>query len=120
MGVSLLAGARFKNWYWRLFNLGSFLGLIFVHWLIHEAIFDIQALCPWCILAWIVTAATFWYTLLDNLANNRLWLHTAQNKYVDLLRRYHAIPLALWYITIAVLAISHFWYYFKTIIKYSP
>src|SRR5437660_12620867 len=72
VGVSLLAGARFKRWYWLLFNLGLLFALVFVHWLMYEALFNIKALCLYCNVVWIVTAPLFWYTVLYNMREGHI------------------------------------------------
>ena len=40
---------------------GMAFALAFVHFLAISAIFDIRALCPWCMVAWVVVIAMFWF-----------------------------------------------------------
>ncbi|MEU2059422.1 vitamin K epoxide reductase family protein [Streptomyces sp. NPDC013455] len=61
VGVSLLAGARFPDWYWLLFLAGCLFGVGFVSWLQYESLYRINALCLWCCLAWVATILLFWY-----------------------------------------------------------
>ena len=68
VGVALLAGARFAPWFWIAFNVGIAGALAFVAWLIHESIFDLGTLCPWCMLVWSVTIPLFWVVTARNLA----------------------------------------------------
>jgi uncharacterized membrane protein len=68
VGVSLLAGARFARWYWIIFNLGVAGALAFVIWLINQSIFNLNTLCPWCMVVWAVTIPSFWYVTIRNLA----------------------------------------------------
>ena len=68
VGVGLLAGARFANWFWALFNLGVAGALAFVVWLIAQSIFVLGTLCPWCMLVWLVTIPLFWVVTLRNAA----------------------------------------------------
>jgi uncharacterized membrane protein len=116
MGVSLLAGAKFPAWYWRLFNLGGLLGTIFVHWLIYHSLYSIQALCIWCMVAWAVTIPIFWYTTLHNLAAGNLPTPKGLAGAVRFMQENrHGIPL-VWYTAVTVLIINHFWYFFRTLI----
>ena len=55
VGAAILAGARFPRWFWNTFMVGITAGFVFVIWLAHEAIFDIGALCPYCMVAWVAT-----------------------------------------------------------------
>jgi len=68
VGVSLLAGARFARWYWILFNLGVAGAQLFVIWLIHESIFDLGTLCPWCMLTWSMVIPLFLTVTVRNAA----------------------------------------------------
>jgi uncharacterized membrane protein len=66
VGVAVLAGARFANWFWIAFNLGLAGALAFVIWLIGQSIFVLGTLCPWCMLVWLVTIPLFWVVTLRN------------------------------------------------------
>ena len=66
VGVALLAGARFANWFWIAFNIGIAGALAFVAWLIGQSIFVLGTLCPWCMLVWLVTIPLFWVVTLRN------------------------------------------------------
>jgi len=68
VGVSLLAGARFARWYWVLFNLGVAGAMTFVIWLMHESIFDLGTLCPWCMLTWSMVIPLFLTVTVRNAA----------------------------------------------------
>lgn len=68
VGVALLAGARFANWFWIAFNVGLAGALAFVIWLISQSIFVLGTLCPWCMLVWSVTIPLFWIVTARNLA----------------------------------------------------
>jgi uncharacterized membrane protein len=61
VGMSLLAGAAFPRWYWLTFAAGCLFGVGFVSWLQFESLYRINALCLWCVLAWIATVILFWY-----------------------------------------------------------
>lgn len=93
VGVSLLAGAQFAKWFWIAFNVGIAGALVFVAWLIHESIFDLGTLCPWCMLVWSVTIPLFWVVTARNLA---------QGVYGGLLTRFGR-GLLSWVIPITVI-----------------
>ncbi|MFE4663967.1 vitamin K epoxide reductase family protein [Streptomyces sp. NPDC056716] len=61
VGVTLLTGAVLPRWYWLLFEAGALFGVGFVTWLQFESLYRINALCLWCVLAWIATIILFWY-----------------------------------------------------------
>jgi uncharacterized membrane protein len=113
IGVGIWAGARYKRWFWLGLQLGTLLGLFFVHWLFFQSVYRINALCPYCMGVWVVTITTFWYVLQYNLARRYL---VVPGKYsgqiTGFLRKHHLDILLLWLIIIAVLILKHFWYYF--------
>lgn len=66
-GFAVLAGARLARWYWIGANVGAAGAMTFVVWLIHERIFDLGTLCPWCMVTWSVVIPLFIGSTLWNL-----------------------------------------------------
>lgn len=67
VGMSLLAGARFPRWYWLTMNAGMLFGVGFCTWLMIQSLYEINALCLWCCLAWVATLLMFWYVTSFNV-----------------------------------------------------
>ncbi|ANS79360.1 putative CONSERVED INTEGRAL MEMBRANE PROTEIN [Serinicoccus hydrothermalis] len=59
VGAALLAGARLRAWFWVGVQGGTTAGVLFVHWLIYQSLYVIGALCPYCMVVWIVTITAF-------------------------------------------------------------
>lgn len=95
LGVLLLANVDFPEWVWAGLQLGVGFGIVFVTWLQYQSIYEISALCPWCMVVWSVTIPTFLYVTLRNL---RAWI--PGNRAVEFLRDWHALVLILWYLAI--------------------
>ena len=113
IGVAILAGAKFKRWFWLGFNLGLLLAVFFVHWLFYQSVYRIQALCPYCIAVWIATITSFWYVTLYNIDNKYLKLRKGiPQKVFVWVRRHHLDLLIIWLLVIAGLILKHFWYYY--------
>lgn len=55
LGIALLAGTTFPTWFWRTALFGTLLATIFSHWLAFQTTFEIGALCPYCMVAWVGT-----------------------------------------------------------------
>lgn len=113
VGMSLLAGAAFRRWYWRLFWLGTLGGFAFIHWLFFQSVYRLNVLCPYCVLVYIVTGPIFWYTTLYLLRNGHLL--RAPGRFVTFMQNNHFSVLMLWYLGLIGLVLHHFWYYFQTI-----
>lgn len=74
VGVGVLAGASFAKWFWQLFFAGNLLAMAWVIWLSSEAIYDIGALCPYCMIAWAAVIPMFW----------QLFAHGAREGYLPM------------------------------------
>lgn len=116
IGVAMLAGARFKRWFWLAVQGGLLFALGFVHWLFYQAVYNIQALCPYCIVVWVMTIAAFWYVLLYNIRKKHVAISGVGARITQFIQRHHLDILIVWYLVIAGLILHHFWYYFGTLL----
>ena len=117
VGVGLLAGARYARWFWRGLYAGITGGIVFIHWLMYQAIFSIHALCLWCILCWIIMIPLYLYTSLYVVGAGYVAVPKPVAAAISSLRRYHFVYLGLWYFVITATVISQFWAsYFHTIL----
>ena len=66
LAVLLISRVVLPNWVWLGLNLGALGGLAFVVWLVFQSLYVIDALCPWCMVAWVGTILIFWITTAEN------------------------------------------------------
>ena len=71
-GAAMLAGATFRRWYWLGLQAGVTFGVVFVHWLIFQSLYRIGALCPYCMVVWVVTIPLFLFVTLHNVRTGAL------------------------------------------------
>ena len=116
VGMAMFAGAKFKPWFWRLFNIGSLLGAIFIHWLFYQSVYNIGALCIYCMITWAVTMPLFWYITLYNLREGHVPTPQRFKGVVKFISHHHGDLLGAWYLVIIFLILRHFWYYFGTLL----
>ncbi|MET8339921.1 vitamin K epoxide reductase family protein [Streptosporangium canum] len=116
VGMALLAGARFRKWFWYGLQLGTVAGVVFVHWLIFQSLYRIGALCPYCMVVWAVTIPVFWYVTLANLEAGRIPLPGSARRAAFWAARYHTVVLTLWLLAIVGLILQRFWYYWITLV----
>ncbi len=112
IGVSQLAGATFKRWLWQLLNFGLLLASIFILWLFIQSVYFIQALCPYCMVVWVMTITLLWYVTLYNLEAGNLVLGNQYRRLVRFARQHHLEILVSLFIIVIVLILQHFWYYY--------
>ncbi|MFX4292207.1 vitamin K epoxide reductase family protein [Streptomyces bohaiensis] len=72
IGMGLVAGARYRRWFWLGLQGGTLFGVVFCTWLMYQSLYVISALCLWCCLAWLATIVMFWYTTVHNLRHRVL------------------------------------------------
>lgn len=116
VGMALLAGAAFKRWFWIGLQLGTLFGAAFVTWLQYQSIYSIGALCPYCMVVWVVTIAFFVYTLVYNIRERHMVLPARLGAIGRFISKYHVEILVSWYLLIVLAILEHFWYYWSTVI----
>jgi len=110
-GVLAVAGVRLPRWYWAGLAGGTLLGAVFVHWLIYQSLYEIGALCPYCMVVWVVTMALL--VVVTPIALRPL---AGRNKVVDALYQWRWPLYAVWITAIALLILDRFWSYWSTLI----
>lgn len=110
LGVVMLAGAKMKKWFWQLYLAGILGGIAFTLWLMYSSIFNIKALCIYCVTAWIVMFVSAWYVFQYMLAEKIITFKNA--KITTLLRKHHGDILVGWFLAVIGLILYEFWYFF--------
>lgn len=113
IGVGLLAGARYRRFYWIGLNVGSLLGAVFCMWLMTQTLYEINALCLWCTLTWCVTILMFWYTTVHNIKHGIIPLPAGLRGAV---LEFHWVVPVLWYGVIALLILTRWWSYWSSLL----
>lgn len=112
VGFALLAGAELRRWFRLGLQVGVTFGIGFVHWLVFQSLYRIDALCPYCMVVWAVMIPIFWYTSLWNLQASPI----ARRGTVRRLVEFHGVGLTLWYLVIVGLVGQRFWDYWTTLL----
>ena len=116
VGAAMLAGARFKRWFWLSVLAGLTFAVLFIHWLIYQALYSIGALCLYCMVVWAATIPRFWYTLLYLLDEKIIKPPANLKKLAAFARKHHGDILLVWFLIIIVLILNRFWYYWSTLL----
>lgn len=114
-GAVLLAGARPARWYWWGLQAGVTFGAGFVTWLIFQSLYRIGALCPYCMVVWVVVIPTFWYVTLHNMESGTMGTRVARSRAVRAMRDAHALVLTLVLLLVLGLILERFWSYWVTL-----
>lgn len=117
-GVLLLAGAVVKKWVWLGAQVFATTGVVFMHYLFIQSVFQIHAICPWCFAVWMITIPAFFGITLYNI---RLFKLTGSNSHIiskttAFINSYCNEILLVWYLTIFGILLVKFWYYWSTLL----
>ncbi|HEX5395000.1 MAG TPA: vitamin K epoxide reductase family protein [Candidatus Saccharimonadales bacterium] len=116
IGAAMLAGAKFKRWYWRSLEAGLGLSVLFITWLQFQTLYRIGALCIFCMIVWAATMPMFWYTTLHVLREGYIKTPERLKGVVAFAQKHHGDLLLLWYLVIIALILKRFWYYWQTLV----
>ncbi|MEN8652832.1 vitamin K epoxide reductase family protein [Streptomyces sp. 21So2-11] len=106
IGVGLLAGARYRSWFWLGLNAGTVFGVGFCTWLQYQSLYNINSLCLWCCLAWVATIVMFCYVTTHNIKHRFIPAPEGLRKG---LLEFHWVPPVLWIGVIGMLILTRWW-----------
>ena len=113
VGFGILAGAKYKGWFWNGLLLGHLLALGFVIWLFTQSAYVIGALCIYCMVAWTATIPLFWSILGFNLSQG--FLGQKFMRLGKVIFEWAWVITILSYLVIATLAVIQFWEFWPTL-----
>jgi uncharacterized membrane protein len=103
LGVLLLAKVQLPEFVWIGLQAGVLFGIGFVTWLQSQSIYQIEKLCPWCMVVWAVTIPLF---ILVTARNLRVWSPGgAISRFVN---DWTLLIVILWYVAV----IAAIWFKF--------
>ncbi len=70
VAVAGLSGVQFKRWFMTLATICYGLGVLFAYWLFFQSLYDIQVLCPWCLVVTFATTILFSTIVHHSLREN--------------------------------------------------
>lgn len=115
LGLVLATGSKLHKNMWRLVNSAAAVGFAFFIYLFFEGVYRINAICPYCFAVWLVMPPILIYTTLYNLQTGNISLGLSE-KIKNFLLHYHWEILTSWYVIFFGALLTHFWYYWKTLI----
>lgn len=116
IGLMLRTGAKPSKRFWQMMILGLLLATVFVHWLFFQTVYRIGALCPYCMVVWVVTITSFWYVFIYSLDKKIISVPKSLKKASVFVKKHHLDILIVWFLIIIALILNHFWYYWKTLV----
>lgn len=105
-----LSGVRLPRWMMITAQAGYTLGLALAYWLLHQAIFDIGAVCPWCLLVTVATTFVFVEMTRINVLEGNLPLPRAARRFLEEVvhHRLDLLATAVWLCGILLLLVTRY------------
>jgi uncharacterized membrane protein len=111
-GVLAATKVPLPRWYWAGLDLGILVGAVFVHWLIFQTLYRIGALCPYCMVVWVVTL-----TLLVVVTSIAFRASIeGSTAVVRVLFQWRWSIAVLWFTGVFLLIMVRFWNYWSTLV----
>jgi uncharacterized membrane protein len=99
-GVLAVAKVPLPHWYWVGLTVCTLVGAVFVHWLIFQSLYRIGALCPYCMVVWVVTISLL--VVVSSIAFRPF--------------RWRWSIATLWFTAVFLLIMVQFWSYWSTLL----
>ena len=105
IAVTLLTGAKFPRWFWRVFTVGLFAAWMFLMWLFYQAVFTIGFLCLYCMIVWVSHSILWWlflpWAMSHGLLSGAEWVRRLGRailpySWVFIVVNFAVIVLAIW------------------------
>lgn len=103
LGVMLASGLRLPGWIWGGLQAGVLFGIGFVTWLQYQSIYEINKLCPWCMVVW-----TFMIPLFVLVTARNLRAFAPGAAITRFLSNWTVLVVVLWYVAV----LSAIWFKF--------
>ncbi|MGB9012691.1 MAG: vitamin K epoxide reductase family protein [Aeromicrobium sp.] len=96
LGVLVLARVALPRFVWAGLQLGTIFGIGFVTWLQVQSIYEINKLCPWCMVVWIMMIPLFVGVTARNLRSS-----APASNVTRFVTNWTPLIVALWYLAVA-------------------
>lgn len=113
VGLSTLAAAKPKKWFWQMFALIMSVFSVMILYLWYQSIFKIGAICIFCTTVWF-SGWTLTSALLTWCYDQKVFENLPSfTKPILAFTRRHAVKVWLfWILLLAGLTLKHFWYFY--------
>jgi len=116
-GVLAVAKVALPQWYWIGLMVGTLMGAAFVHWLIFQSLYRIGALCPYCMVVWVMTISLL-VVVASIVFRPMLVSREAGSKTgaAWMLYQWRWSIAVLWFTAVFLLIMVRFWSYWSTLL----
>lgn len=116
LSVVMTTGVLLPRWIHQGLQAGVSAGFVLILWLISQSLYDIHALCPYCMVVWAVMIPLFWVVTLRNLDVGNLRVPNALKRAAAGLVNYQVLAIFTTYVAVALMVLVEFWTYWQTLL----
>ena len=105
-----LLNTKLPRWFWIKAQIWYLLGAIFAYWLFFNSLYDIEVLCPWCLIVTFSTTMLLASLTSYNLQENMFNFSKKTNKRIQAFMKsgYHKLIVATWIVAMTALVVLKF------------
>ena len=105
-----LLNTKLPRWFWIKAQVWYILGAIFAYWLFFNSLYDIEVLCPWCLIITFSTTLLLASLTSYNLQENTFNFSKKTNKRIQSFMKngYHKLIVAAWIVAMVSLVVLKF------------
>ena len=110
IATASLGGVRFPRWFMLAAQTGYAVGLGLAYWLLYQAVFNIGAVCPWCLLVTVATTCVFFEMTRINVLDGHLPLPARVRRFAEevIRSRLDLLAVLVWLLGVALLLVSRY------------
>jgi uncharacterized membrane protein len=116
-GVLAVTKVPLPQWYWIGLTIGTLIGTAFVHWLIFQSLYRIGALCPYCMVVWVVTITLLVVAASIVFRPVLQERETRTSAVGRVLFQWRWSIVTLWFTAVFLLIMVRFWNYWSSILS---
>jgi hypothetical protein len=116
--VLLIAGGKFASWLWHIASVVAFFGFLGVLYLAYQSFFELNTLCPWCMVVWVVSVPVFMGIISYDIRNNINFkkLKPALAKFLRFIEKENVLIMFVLLMVYVLLVLTRFWDYWSSLL----
>jgi uncharacterized membrane protein len=117
-GVLLIAGGKFASWLWHIASVVAFFGFLGVLYLAYQSFFELNTLCPWCMVVWVVSVPVFMGIISYDIRNNinLKKLKPLQARFLTFVEKENVLIMFILLMVYLLLVLTRFWDYWSSVL----
>ncbi|MBW4062060.1 hypothetical protein HJC99_05810 [Candidatus Saccharibacteria bacterium] len=116
-GLIAATGATLKRRHYLALQAAVTGSALFAVWLFWLSLYQIKALCPYCLVTDVAVYTVAWYVTLYNIQQGYILANARCRRFNAFVLKYNLELLLTFFVVVTAFTLHHFWYYYGQHIK---